>query len=68
MQHQETSMLKELPKRLESLVFTTLLGTPQETPHWCFLKTVPVNFVVNTIVIQYCVYYEIYWNSLYEKK
>ena len=29
------------------------------------LKTVPVNFVVNAVVIQYCVYYEIYWNSLY---
>ena len=29
------------------------------------LKTVPVNFVVNTVLIKYCVYYEIYWNSLY---
>ena len=23
-----------------------------------YLKTVPVNFVVNTVLIQYCVYYE----------
>jgi hypothetical protein len=30
-----------------------------------FLKTVQVNFVVNTVLIQYCVYYEIYLNSLY---
>ena len=29
------------------------------------VKTVPVNFVVNTVVIQYCRYYEIYWNCLY---
>ena len=29
------------------------------------IKTVPVNFVVNTILCWYCVYYEIYWNSLY---
>ena len=29
------------------------------------LKTVPVIFVVNTVLIQYCVYYENYWNSLY---
>ena len=28
------------------------------------LKGVQVNFVVNTVVIQYCVYYEIYLNSL----
>ena len=30
------------------------------------LKTVPVIFVVNTVLIQYCVYYENYWNSLYQ--
>ena len=30
------------------------------------LKTVPVIFVVNTVLIQYCVYYENYWNSLYD--
>ena len=29
------------------------------------LKTVQLNFVVNTPLIQYCVYYEIYLNSLY---
>ena len=29
------------------------------------IKTVPVIFVVNTVLIQYCVYYENYWNSLY---
>ena len=28
------------------------------------IKTVPVIFVVNTVLIQYCVYYENYWNSL----
>ena len=28
------------------------------------VKTVQVNFVVNTVLIQYCVYYEIYLNSL----
>ena len=30
-----------------------------------FIKTVPVIFVVNTVLVQYCVYYENYWNSLY---
>ena len=29
------------------------------------VKTVQVNFVVNTVLIQYYVYYEIYLNSLY---
>ena len=29
------------------------------------LKTVQVNFVVNTLLYQYCVYYEIYLHSLY---
>ena len=29
------------------------------------IKTVPVIFVVNTVLIQYCVYYENYWNSLF---
>ena len=33
-----------------------------ETTH---VKTVPVNFVVNTVLIQHCVYYKIFWNSLY---
>ena len=28
--------------------------------HMFLIKTVPVNFVVNTVLIQYCVYYEIY--------
>ena len=28
-------------------------------------KTVQVVFVVKTVIIQYCVYYEIYLNSLY---
>ena len=31
------------------------------------LKTVPVNFVVDTVLYYYCVDYEIYWNSLYFK-
>ena len=30
------------------------------------IKTVPVNFVVDTVLYYYCVYYEIYWNSLYQ--
>ena len=29
------------------------------------IKTVPVNFVVDTVLYYYCVYYEIYRNSLY---
>ena len=29
------------------------------------VKTVPVNFVVDTVESYYCNYYEIYWNSLY---
>ena len=33
-------------------------------PRTATVKTVPVNFLVNIVVIQYCVYYEIYWNSL----
>ena len=28
------------------------------------VKTVPVNFIVDTVLIQYCVYYENYLNSL----
>ena len=31
---------------------------------WPNIKTVQVNFVANTVLIQYCVYYEIYLNSL----
>ena len=30
------------------------------------VKTVPVIFVVKTVLIQYCLYYENYWNSLYK--
>jgi hypothetical protein len=37
-------------------------------PHEEEIKTVPVNFVVVTVVTFYCIYYEIYWNSLYMKK
>ena len=29
------------------------------------ITTVPLNFVVNTVLYQYCVYYEIYWNRRY---
>ena len=29
-----------------------------------YLKTVPVNFVVDTVLYYYCVYYEIYLNTL----
>ena len=31
------------------------------------VKTVQVNFVVKTLLYYYCVYYEIYLNSLYQK-
>ena len=31
------------------------------------LETVQVNYVVKTVRMQYCVYYEIYLNSLYYK-
>ena len=30
----------------------------------CYLKSVQVNFVVDTVVTYYCIYYEIYLNSL----
>ena len=30
-----------------------------------FVTSDPLNFVVNTVVIQYCVYYKIWWISLY---
>ena len=29
------------------------------------IKSVQVNFVVDTVVTYYCIYYEIYLNSLY---
>ena len=31
------------------------------------LTSVPLDFVVNTVLMQYCVYYENYWNSLSDK-
>ena len=30
------------------------------------IMSVLLDFVVNTVLIQYCVYYQIYWNRLYE--
>ena len=30
------------------------------------ITSVLLDFVVNTVLIQYCVYYQIYWNRLYE--
>ena len=34
-------------------------------PEFNKVKTVPVNFVVVTVLTYYSIYYEIYWNSLY---
>ena len=36
----------------------------RELKKYCYIKTVQVNFVVDTVLIKHCVYYEIYLNSL----
>ena len=42
-----------------------LKGELNPYPLCSSLKTVPVIFVVDTVVSYYCIYYENYWNSLY---
>ena len=42
-------------EHLSAAIYCTIHNDPK----WRNLKTVPLNFVVNTVVIQYCVYYEI---------
>ena len=49
-----------------------ILGPKKEKKKSCLvhelsvITSVLLDFVVNTVLIQYCVYYQIYWNRLYE--
>ena len=49
-----------LPGGFLGCFLVLLLGNPPEAPILFYIvKSVPLNFVVNTSLIQYCVYYEI---------
>ena len=44
---------------------TTSLFLELKTSNFGYLTSVPVMFVVDTLVSYYCIYYEYYWNRRY---